>query len=145
MIRFLLYGIFGWCVEILWTAGYALVAAIAAGRRPDPKLQGHTYLWMFFVYGGGGMLFEIAHAILAPLPWMVRGTVYMLGCFAVEYATGWAIKQLTGTIPWDYSAKRWQLHGLIRFDYAPAWFVFGLILEQVEVIVKAVDPVLRGL
>lgn len=145
MIRFLLYGLFGWCVEIVWTAGYAVAAAVADGRRPDPRLEGHTYLWMLLVYGAGGMLFEIAHAVLAPFPWPLRGTVYMLGCFAVEYATGWLIKTVTGTIPWDYSAHRWQVHGLIRLDYAPAWFVFGFVLEQVESIVRSVEPVLRGL
>jgi uncharacterized membrane protein len=99
---------------------------------------------MFFIYGGGVMLFEIAHAILAPFPWWLRGSVYMVGCFAVEYATGWIIKLLTGTIPWDYSAKRWQVHGLVRLDYAPAWFVFGLLLERVEMLARAVEPVLRG-
>ena len=143
MIRFLLYGIFGWCVEIVWTASFAVVEALAAGQRPDPRLAGNTYLWMLLIYGGGGLLFEIAHAVVAPLPWFLRGAIYMVGCFLVEYATGWLIMMLTGTIPWDYSARRWHVHGLIRLDYAPAWFAFGLILEQVEVIVRSIEPVLR--
>lgn len=143
MIRFALYGLFGWCVEIAWTAGYAVVAALAAGQTPDPRLAGRTYLWMFLIYGGGGMLFEQAHAVLAPLPWFLRGAFYMVGCFLVEYATGWMIQMLTGTIPWDYSDRRWHVHGLIRLDYAPVWFLFGLLLERIEHIVRSVEPVLQ--
>ncbi len=145
MIRFLLYGIFGWCVEIVWTAGYALIGALASGRRPDARLEGRTYLWMLLIYGGGGLLFEVAHAALLPFPWFVRGVFYMLGCFIVEYITGWLLKALTGTIPWDYSDRRWHVHGLIRLDYAPAWFGFGLLLEWAEVVVRAIEPVLRSL
>lgn len=144
LIRFVLYGLFGWCVEIVWTVGHGLVAALAAGRSPDARLSGHTYLWMFPIYGGGILLFEVAHAAIGGFPWFVRGTIYMTGCFAVEYVTGWAIKMVSGTIPWDYSAVRWNVHGLIRIDYAPAWFLFGLLLERVEEMVKAIEPVLRS-
>jgi uncharacterized membrane protein len=145
MIRLLLYGLFGWCAEIVWTAGYSVAAAIAAGQRPDPRLSGHTYLWMLPIYGGGCMLFEVVHAAVGSDPWMLRGAIYMVGCFIVEYATGWLIKVVSGTIPWDYSERRWHVHGLIRLDYAPVWFCFGLILERVETAVKAIEPVLRGL
>jgi uncharacterized membrane protein len=144
LIRFLLYGLFGWCVEIVWTAAHAVVVALAAGRRPDPRLSGKTYLWMLPIYGGGILLFEVVHATIAGLPWPARGTIYMLGCFAVEYVTGWIIKVVSGTIPWDYSAVRWNVHGLIRLDYAPAWFCFGLLLERIEAIVRAVEPALRS-
>ena len=136
LIRFLLYGIFGWCAEVVWTASQNAVVALAAGQRIDPRLMGHTYLWMFPIYGVGGLLFELVHRAVADWPWPLRGFVYMLGCFAVEYATGWLIKRVTGTIPWDYSHTRWHVHGLIRLDYIPVWFVFGLLLERVEVLVQ---------
>lgn len=130
--RFLVYGAFGWCAEILWTSLYALVSALRAGKAIDWRLAGTSYLWMFPIYGGGGLLFEQAHALIAAWPWAARGAVYMVGCFAVEYATGWVIKLITGKIPWDYSYSRWHVHGLIRLDYVPVWFAFGLLLEQVE-------------
>lgn len=107
--------------------------------------MGHTYLWMLPIYGGGCMLFELAHAVVASYPWMVRGAIYMVGCFIFEYATGWMIKMISGTIPWDYSERRWHVHGLIRLDYAPLWFLFGLLLERVEMVVRAVEPVLRSI
>ena len=143
-IHFLLYGIFGWCAEIVWTAAGAAVAALTAGRRIDARLMGHTYLWMFPIYGGGGLLFELAHRSVAAWPWPARGLAYMLGCFTVEYGSGWLINRVAGKIPWDYSYNRWHVHGLIRLDYAPVWFAFGMILERVEVAVRAAGPVLRA-
>ena len=141
-IRFVLYGLFGWCAEIVWTVANTAIPAFAAGKRIDTRLMGHTYLWMFPIYGGGGLLFELVHRSLAAWPWPARGLGYTLGCFAVEYASGWLIKRTAGTIPWDYSGRRWHVHGLIRLDYAPVWFAFGLILEHVEVAVRAAAPAL---
>jgi hypothetical protein len=142
VIRFTLYGLFGWCAEIVWTAGYDLVAALRARRPIDPRLVGKTYLWMFFIYGGGGLAFEQAHHMLAEWPWAARGAVYMVGCFAVEYATGVLLKVTTGKIPWDYSYARWHVHGLIRLDYTPVWFAFGLLLEEAERVIQAIEPAL---
>lgn len=142
--RALLYGCFGWCAEILWTALADAATAAWRGAPVDRRLAGHTYLWMLPVYGGGGLLFEVAHGAVAPAPWVVRGAVYALGCFTVEYATGWLIRRATGVIPWDYSGRRWHVHGLIRLDYAPVWFVFGLCLEHVERFVRAAAPLLAA-
>lgn len=141
LVRFLVYGVFGWCTEIVWTAGSDAVEA-ALGKRPfDPRLAGKTYLWMFPIYAFGGLLFEVAHGLLADLAWPVRGLVYTVGIFAVEYFAGWLIQVLSGEIPWDYSDRRWNVHGLIRLDYAPAWFCFGLVLEQVMAIAQAIGTV----
>jgi uncharacterized membrane protein len=141
--RFVLYGLFGWGAEIVWTALSDIVGALRRGAPVDRRLAGHTYLWMFPIYGAGGLLFELVHRPVADWPWVARGLVYMIGCFVVEYATGWLIKRLSGTIPWDYSAKRWHVHGLIRLDYAPVWFMFGLILESVMRAVNAAAPAVR--
>jgi len=67
----------------------------------------------------------------------------MLGCFAVEYASGWAIKRATGTVPWDYASTRWNVHALIRLDYAPVWFVFGLLLERVQQVAHMIEACVR--
>ena len=141
-MRFVVYGAFGWCAEIVWTACYAAVAARRAKKAVDLRLVGRTYLWMFPIYGAGGLLFEIAHAMVADWPWAMRGLLYMLGCFAVEAASGAAIKLVTGKIPWDYSYARWNIAGLVRLDYIPVWFVFGLLLERVELVARAIEPVL---
>jgi len=136
VLRFVGYGMFGWSAEIAWTAAYALVAALVQRRAVDLRLTGRTYLWMFPIYGAGGFAFESAHAAVAAWPLLARGAVYTAGCFAIEYVSGLLLKRLTGRIPWDYSYARWHLHGLIRFDYVPVWFTFGLLLEQVERVLR---------
>lgn len=144
MRTFLWFGLFGWIAEIVWTALYDFVTGThraegdsAARVKSVPavrwRLEGKTYLWMFPVYGGGGVLLVHVHAVIAAWPWAARGVVYCAGAFALEAASGWIIKIATGRIPWDYSASRWSaLGGAIRWDYAPIWFAFGLILEQVQ-------------
>ena len=47
------------------------------------------------------------------------------GFFAFEYATGWSLRRLLGSAPWDCTYARPNLHGLIRFDSAPIWAVTG--------------------
>ena len=33
--------------------------------------------------------------------------------------------------PWDYSSSQIQYKGLIRADYAPLWFLTGLLFEKI--------------
>jgi hypothetical protein len=144
MKTFVLFALFGWIAEVVWTAMYDFVTGTrrAAGdsnaRVKSPpavrwRLEGKTYLWMFPVYGSAGEMFVRLHAAIASWPWFGRGAIYCAGAFVIEAAAGWILKLLTKRIPWDYSFARWSaLGGAIRLDYAPVWFAFGLILEQVE-------------
>jgi uncharacterized membrane protein len=142
LIRFVIYGLLGWCVEIVWTASREKIT----GVQGDWKLRGTTYLWMFFIYGGAmAFLFEPVHNALRPLAWPVRGLVYVVGIFAVEYGAGWLLRRTTGACPWDYTGRsRWQVNGLIRLDYAPAWFVFGLVAEQVHDFLVVLTPAIQA-
>lgn len=143
LLRFFLYGALGWCAEILWTAVYEVVT----GTRKHPtdvrvrvpmtpperwRLAGHTYLWMFPFYGLGGLAFEPCHEAVRGWAWPLRGVCWMVLVFAVEYVTGRALRRATGRCPWDYSYARWNVDGVIRLDYAPVWFCFGLLLERVH-------------
>jgi hypothetical protein len=68
----------------------------------------------------------------------------MLGFFAVEYAAGWLLRRYTGACPWDYTKHtRRHFHGLIRWDYAPVWFLAGLALEPVHDFLVRVTPVIQ--
>ena len=136
MLRFLVYGAFGWCAEIVWTA---LWAALSGARGEVPldraerlRLVGHTYLWMFPIYGLGGLAFEACHEVVRAWPWAARGALWTALIFAVEYASGWLLRRLVGGCPWDYGRVRFSVGGLIRVDYAPAWFLFGLLLERLH-------------
>ncbi len=145
---FVAYGLLGWCAEILWTALYDFISGSqrAEGDRADRvpmtraerlRLQGRTYLWMFPIYGSAAFLFNPAHDALRGVFWVWRGILYMIGIFIIEAITGLLLKAITGRCPWDYSYARWHVGGVIRLDYAPVWFAFGMILERVHDYVRA--------
>ncbi|HEY4490795.1 MAG TPA: hypothetical protein VI958_02300, partial [Acidobacteriota bacterium] len=90
------------------------------------------YIWMFPIYGLAAFLFEPLHDALRDWHWVLRGLVYVAGLYLVEFTTGLALKRLTGKCPWDYSAKKYHFKGLIRWDYAPVWFGFCMVLERVH-------------
>jgi len=122
LIRFIVYGIVGWCMEILWTGAYAFL-------RRDFRLKSTTSIWMFFIYGSA-VFIEPVCDMLAPYPMLIRGFIYMLCIFAAEYLIGLAM-QRARICPWDYSSSAYSVHGVIRLDYAPAWFAAGLVFEAV--------------
>jgi Putative ABC-transporter type IV len=149
--HFFFYGLFGWLAEVVWTALYDAVtgtrraagdthARVAATAGERWRLEGTTYLWMLPIYGGGGLVFERVHAAVALWPWYFRGAVYCVGAFAIEAASGWILKWVTGQIPWDYSYSRASaLGGAIRLDYVPVWFAFGMMLERVQAFIATLN------
>ena len=138
LLRFIIYGVLGWAAEIFWTG--------LPKRRPiDWKLQGHTQWWTLPIYGQIATLYEPLHDHVRPLPLLLRGLIYAAGFIGVEFLAGILIEWLTGEIPWDYTGKtRWQYKGATRLDYAPLWFIFGLVLEPVHDYLVRVTPALQA-
>jgi uncharacterized membrane protein len=68
----------------------------------------------------------------------VRAALGMLLCFAVEYSTGALLVAAVGLCPWDYSASWASVHGLIRLDYAPYWFMCAFMCEVLFTLVGRV-------
>jgi len=122
--RFFAYGILGWSMEILWTSAWNAI-------RGDVSLTGVTYAWMFPIYGAAVFLEEI-HERIRGWSWYARGAVWVMIIFAIEYFSGWLLRQILGICPWDYSGSRYSVNGLIRLDYAPAWFTAGLVFERIH-------------
>lgn len=123
IVRFLIYGIMGWVIEIFWTGLGSLL-------RGDLNLSGFTYLWMLPIYGSAVFL-ESLHDQIRTMPWLARGMVWAAVILMIEYAAGWTLQSVLGSCPWDYRGyTQYTLDGLIRLDYAPAWFVVGLIFER---------------
>jgi len=120
--RFIIYGLTGFCIEVLWTGLFATLGG-------DIKMTGHTYIWMFPIYGLAIFL-EPIHNRIRHLPLMLRGGVYMLLILSAEFITGLLLKTTIGVCPWDYSSKPLQILGVITLLYAPAWFVVGLLFEK---------------
>lgn len=139
-LRFCIYGLFGWCFEVVWTA----VTEKASGRQRDWRLTGHSYLWMFPIYGLLAPLGEPVHNFIRPHFWALRGLVYLAGIWAVEFAGGWLLEKLTGKCPWDYSHLRGNIGGIITLEYAPVWFLFGLGFERVHDVLLKLTAALQS-
>ena len=84
---------------------------------------------MFPIYGCAAVIAPL-YSRLSSLSFIYRGLFYMLGFYTVEFISGSFLKRF-GICPWDYSAARFQYKGIIRLDYAPLWFVAGLIFEKI--------------
>lgn len=126
--RFFLLGAFGWCVEIVFTS---VMDSLVLGSAENPwKLEGKSYLWMHPIYGGGLYLGTVILPLVRPkMPLVLRLLVGVLLCFGIEYVSGWLLRVTTGVCPWDYSQAEWNVHGLIRLDYAPAWALLSYLVE----------------
>lgn len=120
-----LYTVFGWAVEVFFTGIFSAIGG-------DIAATGQTYLWMFPVWGFGGLVFEKVALFLknGKARLWLRVFVYTSGLMMVEYASGLAITVFTGTVPWDYSLDtQYHLDGLVRYDYLPFWMVCGIVME----------------
>lgn len=120
--NFIRCGVIGWFMEIL-------VTAFESFRRREPGLVGHTSLFMFPIYGAACLLRPLC-LLLSGLHWIVRGLIYMSCIFGAEYASGRFLKK-KGQCPWGYDHAGWNIDGVVRLDYAPAWFLVGLLFERV--------------
>lgn len=120
---FITFGILGIFGEVVFTA----LISIFKTRRL--RLFGFSFLWMFPVYGlvaiMGPPLFH--HASHFPL--VIRGLIYMLVFYAVEYISGTVLTALTGSHIWQYTDK-WNYKGQITLLYIPVWFSLGLAIEK---------------
>lgn len=115
-------GAFGWCLECFWTGMHS----IFSGK--DKKLRCQTSVWMFPIYGMAAVLGPLSKK-LCRVPILLRGFVYMFLIYLGEFFSGSILKK-HNSCPWDYSKAKFNYKGLIRFDYAPAWFLSGLLFEQ---------------
>jgi uncharacterized membrane protein len=94
---------------------------------------------MFPIYGGIVFMIMFVQWLFGDYPWWWRGLTYMVLVLVYEYIAGWIIRALVGKSPWDYaketddgvgSPKKLNFDGLICLEYAPMWFIEGLLAEQ---------------
>lgn len=136
-IRFILYGLGGWCGEVLFTA-----LSDSLPRR-DWRLVGTTYLWMFPIYGLLVILYEPVHDLIRDYPLIIRALIWAIGFTAVELISGWLIERVTGRCPWDYSDKRFAINAYIRWDFFVVWAIIGLALEPVHDFLVRLTPAIE--
>jgi hypothetical protein len=128
-----LFGTLGLSAEIVFTAILHQYDMLEGVRPFDLKLQGESYVWMFFIYGLAAVLFPPVYLRLKELSWPARLLVYAIGIFAIEFSTGWMLDLSIGKCPWEYTS-RWNICGYIRLDYLPVWMLFGFILEKANLL-----------
>jgi uncharacterized membrane protein len=131
LLRFYLWGTLGLSTEIFFTAAVAFYHNVREHTPIDWGLTGHSYVWMFFIYGIGAILFPLVHRHLSGFPLLLRIFFIALGIFAVEFITGFILDKLTGHCPWQYTS-RWNIMGYIRLDYLPAWMGFAYLAERAD-------------
>ncbi|TCS83530.1 hypothetical protein EDD72_10480 [Tepidibacillus fermentans] len=112
-------------MKVIWTGFWSLLSGNLA-------LSGHTYIWMFFIYGSAVFL-EPIHGRIRRWHFIIRGSTWAILIFAIEFLTGYLLQLILGECPWDYrQTTSITLMGLIRYDYFPAWFTVGLLFEKLD-------------
>ena len=119
--NFLRCGMAGWCMEILWTGLHSF-------RVRDPKLIGHSSLWMFPIYGCAAFLEPLMRRLIST-PFWKRGLIYMLCIYLGEYTSG-ILLRYKNACPWNYEKSPFHIQRVIRLDFAPLWFCAGLFFER---------------
>ena len=96
----------------------------------NPILKGETYLWMVPVYTAVPYIYVFVQGEWPNLVWWQKGFVYMLAFYLLELVAGLIIKALIGASPWNYKNYRFHFMEVICLEYAPVWFIYGIIGEM---------------
>lgn len=139
LIQFVAFGCLGTTTEIWFTAFRRAIDRWSQADSIDLSLAGHSYVWMFPIYGSAALLFPLFFPLIARRPIILRLLIYMVGIFVVEYVAGAVLDSTTGRCPWHYES-RWAISGYIRLDYGPFWMVFGYGIERVFLLLNSVFP-----
>ncbi|MDO5520276.1 MAG: hypothetical protein Q4G58_07285 [bacterium] len=121
-VNFIICGCVGWCFECFFSGLNAII------QHKDAKLVCHSSVWMFPIYGLAAFISPISKRMRHLNIWL-RGGIYTIGIFCVEFLSGLLLKKYK-CCPWDYSNAKCNLLGVIRLDYAPLWFIVGLLYER---------------
>ncbi|UWG97855.1 putative ABC transporter permease [Dehalobacter sp. DCM] len=113
----------GWSLEILWTGLNSLI-------HGDFRMMGFTNLWMFFIYGSAVFL-EPLHDKISHWRWPLRGLIWLMVIWGIEYISGLILLKVLGVYPWEYTDSL-AINGFITLGFAPVWFCGGLLFEKVH-------------
>ena len=130
LTRFLIFACLGVTTEIHFTA-FSKFLSDEYSTSELLRLEGHSYVWMIFIYGSAAFLVPVGYNLVKKFPFVIRLFAYAIGIFTIEYIAGFILDMTTGSCPWEYS-NAWNVSGYIRLDYMPFWMVFGFVLEKVH-------------
>lgn len=121
--NFMKCGLCGWGIECFWTGCHSMISG------KNKKLPCKTSIWMFPIYGMAAFIEPISRC-MKKKSLAFRGSIYTLFIFLTELGTGSFLKKRK-CCPWDYSDAKMNYKGIVRLDYAPLWFVVGLLYEKI--------------
>ena len=124
----ILFALAGLGMEVVFTA-----ALNRSKAKNNNFLIGYSSIWYAPLYGLTPLILDPAHPFIFGLHWAIRGLIYMAAFWGIEFAAMGALRILLGKSPSQdsYFASPWHVKGLIRLDFAPAYFAAGLFLEWI--------------
>ncbi|KAL3872546.1 hypothetical protein ACJMK2_035769 [Sinanodonta woodiana] len=126
--RFYIYAIHGYATEVMFTATWEFVVNF------NWKFPGNTSIWVVPIYGLSGLAVEKMYLRLTErnIHFFLRALIYTLWTYVWEFSTGFILKQFNAC-PWDYTPFHGDFMGLVTLEYAPLWFLAGIILERLVI------------
>lgn len=119
-----------WLFQFQWRVDPRLDLG-AVWDAPVRVLYGQASLWMFLVYGSIALFgLETAYHRIKGWPVLARGAVYMVVILAMECATGWLLRAVTGYDIWYYEDGALTVWKYTSLAIAPMWFLLGLVSEN---------------
>lgn len=127
--RFFAYGCAGLLIETFFTGAHQVLLG-------NWHATTRSYLWMFLVYGLGGILYDL----LDRTGWnrLVVAFAYVPIIYAQELLWGLLFKATIGC-PWSYEPSSWAPLGLINFRYAGFWFLLSYFFVPVRQFLRKIQ------
>lgn len=125
--RLYIYAIHGYVTEVMFTATWEFVVNL------NWKFPGNTSVWSLVIYGLSTLIIEKMYIHLRDrMPLLLRACVYMVWTYCWEFSTGYILKHFDAC-PWDYTPFEGDFMGLVTLEYAPLWFIGGIVGEQIVI------------
>ena len=102
IIGFILIGI---TMEVFWTS------ILTSIKTKNPRLTGETHLWMFPIYAVIPFLYIFVLAQFPATNIFIKGIIYTLGFYLLEFISGFLIKKAVGVSPWNYENYSIKIFG----------------------------------
>ena len=125
--QMVLFAVLGLGLEVIFTGIFD------CRRGTLCHLMGYSSLWYLPLYMLVPVFFAFGSSLVFQFNWFMRGIIYMLAIFAIEYVAMFLLRLLLGASPSEksYYQSPFNIKGLIRLDFAPVMFALGLFLECV--------------
>lgn len=131
LLRFIVYAFLGWIVESAYKTIGQRRGFINSGFHHGPLIP---------IYGFGALLMIVLGDALGRLPFVAEVVVFTLVCTAFEYLVGFLYETIFRIKLWDYSSKRFNLHGRVCLKNSLLWAL--LVVAFLLYIEPAVDRLL---